>query len=239
MMSIRSYLKGQRTRHIRWSRYWHRRPLISAIIVVLLILAYVDHRGYLGWQGEDPTRYHDKVFTCTAVMDGDTIEIDISDGRYSRTRVRMWGVDTPEIEESGRPPGHFGREASAFTKEALLGRRLRLELAPGRTRDKYGRVLAYVYIEQTGKHFNAMLIQTGHGYADRRFEHPRMNIFAELEDQARSARRGLWVNITEDRMPAWRRRLEKEFRQWRKHARMADLDEIGTSDRGPRGHPDE
>ena len=108
-MAIRTYLKGQRTRHVRWSRYWRRRPLISTLLVILLILAYIDHRGYVGWQGEDRTRYHNKVFSCTAVMDGDTFEIDISDGRYSRTRVRMWGVDTPEVEGSRRPPGHFGR----------------------------------------------------------------------------------------------------------------------------------
>ncbi len=207
-MSITRYFRAQRSAHIRWPRWWRRHPVLSGVVVLLLILAYVDHRGYLGWQGDDRTRYHDKVFTCVDVMDGDTIEINISDGRYTRTRVRMWGVDTPEIEESGREPGYFGREASAFTKQALRGERVRLELAPGRTRDKYGRVLAYVYAEDTGALFNATLIETGHGYADRRFEHPRMVIFTQLEEQARSENRGLWKEITKDHMPPWRRKLE-------------------------------
>ena len=207
-MSITRYLRGQRTPHIRWRPYWQRRPIASAVIVLLLILVYVDHRGYLGWQGDDRTRYHDKTFICTAVMDGDTFEIDISDGRYTRTRVRLWGVDTPEIPESGRPPGHYGRGASAFAKNAVLSKRVRLELAPGRTRDKYGRVLAYVYLDETGALFNATLIETGHGYADRRFEHPRMAAFVDLEKRARSARRGLWKDITKDTMPSWRRKLE-------------------------------
>ncbi len=47
------------------------------------------------------------------------------------------------------------------------------------------------------------------GYADRRFEHPRMAAFVELEKQARSARRGLWKDITKDTMPPWRRKLEE------------------------------
>ncbi len=208
-MNITRYLRGQRTPHIRWRPFWHRHPIASAVIVLLLILAYVDHRGYLGWQGDDRTRYHDKTFNCIAVMDGDTFEIDISDGRYTRTRVRLWGVDTPEIPESGREPGHYGREASAFARNAFLSRRIRLELAPGRTRDKYGRVLAYVYLDESGKMFNATLIETGHGYADPRFEHPRMTAFVELEKRARSARRGLWKNITKNTMPSWRRKLEE------------------------------
>ncbi len=208
-MSITHYLRGQRTPHIRWRPYWQRRPIVSAVIVLLLILAYVDHRGYLGWQGDDRTRYHDKTFNCVAVMDGDTFEIDISDGRYTRTRVRLWGVDTPEIAESRREPGHYGREASAFAKTTLLARRIRLELAPGRTRDKYGRVLAYAYLDGTGELFNATLIETGHGYADRRFEHPRMAAFVDLEKQARRARRGLWKDVTKDTMPPWRRKLEE------------------------------
>jgi micrococcal nuclease len=208
-MSISRYFRGQRTPHIRWRPYWQRHPIASAVIVVLLILAYVDHRGYLGWQGDDRMRFHDRTFNCVAVMDGDTFEIDISDGRYTRTRVRLWGVDTPEIPESGREPGYYGREASAFSKNALLSKQIRLELAPGRTRDKYGRVLAYGYLHETGELFNATLIETGHGYADPRFEHPHMASFVELEKRARTARLGLWKEITKESMPPWRRKLEE------------------------------
>ncbi len=208
-MNITRYLRGQRTPHIRWKPYWQRRPIAFSAIVLLLILVYVDHRGYLGWQGDDHTRYHDKTFTCIAVMDGDTFDIDISDGRYTQTRVRLWGVDTPEIPESGREPGHYGREASAFAKSEILSKRIRLELATGRTRDKYGRVLAYAYLDDTGELFNASLIETGHGYADRRFEHPRMAGFVELEKRARTAQRGLWKDITKNTMPSWRRKLEE------------------------------
>ena len=64
-------------------------------------------------------------------------------------------------------------------------------------------------ISMTGELFNASLIETGYGYADRRFDHPRMAIFTELEAQARRELRGLWKEITKDRMPAWRRRLEE------------------------------
>ena len=208
-MGISNFLRYSTTTHIRWAPYWRRHPLLSVAAVLLLILAYADHRGYVGWQGDDPTRYHNKVFTCVAVLDGDTIDVDVPDGRYTHTRIRMWGVDTPEVQGSGREPGHFGPQASQFAKQALGGKRVRLELATGRTRDKYGRVLAYVFDEQTGDLFNALLIETGHGYADRRFDHPRMAHFVRLEEQARLDKRGLWEDITKEGMPQWRRRLEE------------------------------
>ena len=63
--------------------------------------------------------------------------------------VRLIGVDTPETVHPRRPVERFGREASAFLKTLIDGKGVRLEYEPGPSHtDKYGRTLAYLYLEQ-------------------------------------------------------------------------------------------
>lgn len=208
-MAWRRHFSSQRSANVHLPKWWRRHPLLAVLAIVLLVLSYVDHRGYLGWQGDDRTRYQDKVFTCIEVIDGDTIDIDVPDGRYEYTRVRLRGVDSPEVAWAGHEGMYFGPEASAFTKELLLRQAVRIELAPGRTRDRFGRLLAYVYDQDTGKLFNGTLIEDGFGYADDRFDDPRSDVFAELEDEAREHQRGLWAAVARDQMPAWKRKQSK------------------------------
>ena len=87
------------------------------------------------------------------VVDGDTIIV------RGVGRVRLIGVDTPETVAPGRPVEFFGREASAFAKRLLEGRRVRLEYDRERT-DRYGRTLAYVHLAD-GTFANAEIIRRG------------------------------------------------------------------------------
>ena len=118
------------------------------------------------------------------VVDGDTIVVE------GVGRVRLIGVDTPETVSPGRPVEFFGREASAFTKRLLEGRRVRLEYDRDRT-DRYGRTLAYVHLAD-GTLANAEIIRQGYGHAYTRFPFRYLDRFRRLEREARSAGRGLW-----------------------------------------------
>ena len=61
--------------------------------------------------------------------------------------VRLIGVDTPETVHPQKPVEYFGKEASAFTKRMAEGKTVRLEDDPQCTnRDRYGRLLRYVYL---------------------------------------------------------------------------------------------
>ena len=83
----------------------------------------------------------------THVTDGDTIGV----GRGWRyEKVRLIGVDTPETVHPNKPVEYFGKEASAFTKQLCEGKTVRLEYDWQR-KDKYGRTLAYVYLEPISK----------------------------------------------------------------------------------------
>jgi micrococcal nuclease len=129
---------------------------------------------------------HDATATVTRVVDGDTI--DISPSVEGRSRVRLIGMDTPEVYFGTQP---YGPEASAFAKQQLDGEEVRLELDVQKI-DPYGRLLAYVYLPD-GKMFNETLLEEGYAqvatfppnvkYVDR---------FLEAQREARAANRGLW-----------------------------------------------
>lgn len=126
------------------------------------------------------------------VIDGDTV--DLQDGR----RIRLIGIDTPEMGYSPRAQVEgvndpFAEEATAFLRELAEGRTVRLEFGP-EPEDRYGRTLAYLFLED-GAHLNAELLRRGYARAYRRFQHPRLNEFLTLEEEARQAERGLWADV--------------------------------------------
>lgn len=157
----------------------------------------------------DYTRYHEKTFRVTRVVDGDTLDIDTPDGDKSTTRIRLWGVDTPEVARSGKPNRHFGPQASAFAKQTLQNKSVYVVLSPKRSRGKYGRLLAYVYLKRGGAMFNEMLLENGFAYADLRFKHHYYDRFQSIDKFARKQGAGLWKDVTLTQMPAWKQRYEK------------------------------
>jgi micrococcal nuclease len=126
------------------------------------------------------------------VVDGDTVKVLLEPGRYET--VRYIGVDTPESVKPDTPVQCFAKQASAFNERLVDGRDVRLQIGRER-RDRYGRLLAYVYV--TGEHpvfVNAALVRGG--YARTLEIAPntdRADFFARLESRARTAGRGLWA----------------------------------------------
>ena len=157
----------------------------------------------------DRDRYHNRTFSVVRVVDGDTLDIGVPDGDKDRTRIRLWGVDTPEVARGSGESMHFGPEASAFAKRTLEGRDVHIVLSPGRTRGKYGRLLAYVFMERGGAMFNEMLLREGYAYADLRFPHAYADRFRAIEKQTRRAKGGLWKDVTLETMPEWKQRFER------------------------------
>jgi micrococcal nuclease len=197
---------------IRFPKRWRRVGWATLALFVLTGLL-----GYDRWAhrpaGEDFDRYHHQEFRVSRVVDGDTLDVECPDGAERTTRIRLWGVDTPEVGRGERHTMYFGERAREFAEQTLAGRSVRLVLAPEQSRDKYGRLLAYVYLERGGPSFNEMILEQGYGYADPRFPHPWRKDFSSMESRARKSRVGLWANVRIDQMPAWRQRLERGDRQ--------------------------
>jgi len=151
-------------------RWW---PL-PFLLLALLVLA-PDTRGQ-PFEG-----------TVIRVVDGDTIYVQLGD---RVEKIRYIGVNTPEMHHpsKGEEPG--GREA-AETNRRLVGGKRELDV---RTRDRYGRLLAYVWVDDVM--VNAELLRLG--YAQVMTVPPNVRhqeLFVKLQREARDAGRGLWRGV--------------------------------------------
>ena len=127
--------------------------------------------------------------TVTRIVDGDTIHVRV-EGRDET--IRYIGVDTPESVKPGTPVECFAKRASAFNARLVDGERVRLVL-DAEHRDRYGRLLAYVYRARDGLFVNAALVRRG--YAQPLTIPPNVahaGEFQRLAATARRAGRGLW-----------------------------------------------
>jgi micrococcal nuclease len=123
------------------------------------------------------------------VVDGDTIHVMVGG---VEEKVRYIGVDTPETVKPGTPVQCYGKRASAFNHALVDGERVRLE-QDAEARDRYGRLLAYVYRERDGRFVNAELVRRG--FAQPLTIAPNVahrDEFASLARTARQAGKGLW-----------------------------------------------
>lgn len=134
--------------------------------------------------------YHALVAADTRIVmqvfDGDTIRLD--DG----TKVRLIGVDAPEVDSPYSKQEPFGLQSKAYLASLVLNRRVRLSRGDP-PHDKYGRMLAYVYVDDVL--VNGRIIRDGWALAYRRFPHPWRDLFIVYEREARSKGLGMWVNI--------------------------------------------
>jgi micrococcal nuclease len=155
-------------------------PLVLLAIALPVVVAFARHRA-----APLPS-----AGTVVRAVDGDTIMVSAEGKVWD---IRLLGIDTPETVDPRKPVQCYGPEASHFTKQLVTGRRVVLRYDRDH-RDRYGRLLAYVYLASGPDPFvNARLVRLGYA---RTFpfapntEHAAE--FAALERQAALAGRGLW-----------------------------------------------
>ena len=136
------------------------------------------------------------------VVDGHTLLL------FGAERVRLIGVDTLEVNESKKLHRYaersgkdieaitaLGRRATAFIKKIVDKKLIRLEFDPNNYlighKDKYGRILAYVYL-MDGTFLNAEIIKQGYGFAYTRLPFKYIEEFRRYEREARENKKGLW-----------------------------------------------
>lgn len=163
-------------------RYRRRSRTAAGIGLLLLLLVAVRI-----WRAQHapPLRYQAGPARVERVVDGDTLLL------VGGQRVRLIGIDTPETVRPDHPPEPFGAEASAFTKQLVAGREVRLEFDRQRI-DRYGRALAYVYVD--GLLLNEEIIRHGYSRAATRFPFraDMQRRFLAAQAEAREAGRGIW-----------------------------------------------
>lgn len=132
------------------------------------------------------------------VIDGDTF---IMDDTEKGTHVRLIGIDAPESRktkyEDVQP---FGAEAKEFATNLVEGKNVKLvyDVEP---KDKYGRTLAYVYLED-GRMVNAIMLSEG--LARLNTVPPNVahvDEFKELQTKARESHKGMWSGFKGNQQP--------------------------------------
>jgi micrococcal nuclease len=178
-------------------------PVVAFAFIVIAIVSVLVSRGVdkkvpPSHDSAGETAARPERIVVERAVDGDTLKL--ADGR----RVRLIGIDTPEIHESAklyRDSKRTGRDAKTiqamgkrsflYTKSLVEGKPVRLEFDVERT-DKYGRLLAYVYLDD-GTFVNAQIVREG--YASPMTYPPNVkhaDEFSRLYREAREGKKGLW-----------------------------------------------
>lgn len=186
---------------------------MKKVIIFLIILLFLPFVFYVladepvtihrsgNWKFSLPfgKSYNYADILIKRVIDGDTLQLETGE------RVRLIGIDTPEMHESDKLHRDsqrtkqdvstiqgLGRRAYEFTRKLAEGRRVSLEFDVEKY-DKYGRLLAYVYLKTDGTFVNAEIIKQG--YASIMTIPPNVkyaDLFLKLYQEARKYKRGLW-----------------------------------------------
>jgi micrococcal nuclease len=129
------------------------------------------------------------LYPINKFIDGDTISVNMNGNIED---VRMIGVDTPETHKPNTPIQCYGPEASNYTKSLIGSSRVRLQSDTLDTnRDRYGRLLRYVYLPD-GTMVENKLISEGYGFAYTQFPFEKKQEFVSFEAQAKASGKGLW-----------------------------------------------
>lgn len=148
--------------------------------------------GQTSTAAESPVVPGDNVsgpYPVSKVVDGDTIWVE-RDGR--RVKVRLIGIDTPEIHDPRKPVQCFGQEATAAAESMLAGKQVLLEADPSQASiDRYGRDLAYVWVD--GILANLVMIQGGYAHEyTYNVPYRYQTLFRAAQQHAERGGLGLW-----------------------------------------------
>jgi micrococcal nuclease len=161
------------------------RTLVLGALLVAAVAAGVWTRD-----GDDPgAERATRTARVVRVVDGDTIRVRLAD---REERVRYIGVDTPESVKEGTEVQCFAKRAAAQNERLVAGREVRL-VPDVEARDRFGRLLAYVYLTEDGTMVNEALVRGG--FARPLTIAPNVRFAERFRRAAREARRtgrGLW-----------------------------------------------
>jgi endonuclease YncB( thermonuclease family) len=145
---------------------------------------------------EDLSTTTPDTYRVMQVIDGDTVDI-YKDG--GNVRLRLVGMDTPEVVDPRKPVQCFGREASAEGHKLLDGQWVRLEYDEvSGTYDRYGRMLAYVFRASDQLFYNEFMIANGfaHEYDYQNQAYKYRTAFKAAQTRAQQEQFGFWSPTT-------------------------------------------
>lgn len=168
---------------------------MPSIVVTRLVCAVIATLGLLGSTmvvaGPADAANLGPSYRVSGVSDGDTIKVVV---RGTVERIRLIGIDTPELGRDGVREQCYARAARSAMQKLVKSKRVRLVRDTTQAnRDAYGRLLRYVYTGADKRDVAKVLITKGAGRQytfDRSYR--KRATYRSAEKRAKSARRGLW-----------------------------------------------
>lgn len=171
--------------------------VLIALVICMFAYIFMSAKGF-SFRKEDPEKdkYYiksieklDGPYTVISVVDGDTLRIDYNG---TDTYVRLIGIDTPEsVNPDETKNSEEGKIASAYTK-SLVSENVYLDFDV-QSRDKYDRLLAYVYLPN-GVMLNDKIIRDGYAYVMTVIPNVKhVILFTDAFQYARENNLGLWT----------------------------------------------
>lgn len=174
----------------------NQKKLAKAIVAIILVGIGTFHQ--IKDKDNDLDTSQVGYYDVVSIADGDTITVDM-EGK--KEKIRFIGVDTPEIYHGGNtdPSQCYGEKAKAFTEASIDNKRVKLVAdEKGSNRDKYGRLLRYVYNYQNMS-LDETLVSEGYGFAVDGFSYSKKESYLNLMNDAETGRKGLWAVCPIDR----------------------------------------
>jgi len=138
------------------------------------------------------------IYDLVRVVDADTLIIGDSNDRTKQYRIRLIGIDAPELARGNTPAEPYANEATEFVKEMIERADNKVRIAfDGEQLDQYRRTRAMVYLtmpDGSEVWLNRLLVERGlaHARLDFRFSHSAKLHFALAELESRKHRRNMW-----------------------------------------------
>jgi endonuclease YncB( thermonuclease family) len=183
------------------SRFWFILTIVLALLFLIPLLGIA----------REPARTEEGV--VRHVADGDTVTVVTDEG--TKLRVRLYGIDAPEIRHINRRTGIISKPGQPYGEEAyralegkVLHKRVKVQIMDI---DRYRRMVAIVYLGD--RDINREMVQEGYAWAYREYLHgPYASEYIEAENEARSKHLGLWQQMNPQ--PPWEfRRLMRMGRR--------------------------
>jgi endonuclease YncB( thermonuclease family) len=168
------------------------RYLLPAIALLTLVPFII--------QAEEPIRTEEGI--VKKVADGDTVQVVINEG--TKLKVRLHGIDAPEIQHINkgtgivsRPGQPYGEEAHRALEGKVLGKRVTLQIMDI---DRYRRMVSILYLGR--RDINRDMVAEGYAWAYKQYlKGPYASDYIDAENDARSKHLGLWQQANP--VPPW------------------------------------
>jgi micrococcal nuclease len=164
-------------------------------LLIALAIALAQSQGWLSDTKKGEVTNQPGVYSVTRYVDGDTIVVHING---TDETIRFIGIDTPETHKPNTPVQCYGPAAAAHTQSVIKAAGGKVRLASdslGTNRDRYNRLLRYVYLPD-GTDVNKLNIEQGYAFYYPYFPFSKKAEFASAQKSAQASKKGLWGACT-------------------------------------------